>query len=208
MKELCLYIMIISNLRTKWIECFYNKPNSLADRCWDFSPCLWSYTHSLSRFLQFKLWTKQQLNGYHAQQFSELILVLLQVGRLLKIATALPIFLIYSEFEWFYSLSFIIALRYMQATVYKAFLSVPDVYCHGSHRSVVKKTCLEWDALMGVLIGVIIASVVNMFLRSSGSGICIPEYYLPAGLTAKRFAMIKQWSTCYRLGSAMALNFI
>ena len=68
-------------------------------------------------------------------------------------------------------------------------------------------------ALMGVLIGVIIASVVNMFLRSSGMDyiLSIISVFLLAGLTAwitKRFAMsmIKQMVNLLQVGRAMALE--
>ena len=58
----------------------------------------------------------------------------------------------------------------MQATVYKAFLvSALMFIVMGAIGRVVKKDLSGMGrALMGVLIGVIIASVVNMFLRSSG----------------------------------------
>ena len=101
---------------------------------------------------------------YYAAVVVELILVFVASGKAVKNSpSALPIFLIYSALNGF-TLSFIIA-RYMQATVYKAFLV---------------------SALMGVLIGVIIASVVNMFLRSSGMDyiLSIISVFLFAGLTA------------------------
>jgi len=101
---------------------------------------------------------------YYAAVVVELILVFVASGKAVKNSpSALPIFLIYSALNGF-TLSFIIA-RYMQATVYKAFMG---------------------RALMGVLIGVIIASVVNMFLRSSGMDyiLSIISVFLFAGLTA------------------------
>ena len=101
---------------------------------------------------------------YYAAVVVELILVFVASGKAVKNSpSALPIFLIYSALNGF-TLSFIIA-RYMQATVYKAFLV---------------------SALMGDLIGVIIASVVNMFLRSSGMDyiLSIISVFLFAGLTA------------------------
>ena len=65
-------------------------------------------------------------------------------------------------------------------------------------------------ALMGVLIGVIIASVVNMFLRSSGMDyiLSIISVFLFAGLTAWdnqkiHMSMIKQMvNLLARLGSS------
>ena len=86
-----------------------------------------------------------------------------------------------------FTLSFIIA-RYMQATVYKAFLvSALMFIVMGAIGRVVKKDLSGMGrALMGVLIGVIIASVVNMFLRSSGMDyiLSIISVFLFAGLTA------------------------
>ena len=100
--------------------------------------------------------------------------------------SALPIFLIFSALNGF-TLSFIIA-RYMQATVYKAFLvSALMFIVMGAIGRVVKKDLSGMGrALMGVLIGVIIASVVNMFLRSSGMDyiLSIISVFLFAGLTA------------------------
>ena len=117
---------------------------------------------------------------YYAAVVVELILVFVASGKAVKNSpSALPIFLIYSALNGF-TLSFIIA-RYMQATVYKAFLVM------GAIGRVVKKDLSGMGrALMGVLIGVIIASVVNMFLRSSGMDyiLSIISVFLFAGLTA------------------------
>ena len=108
------------------------------------------------------------------------------VVELILVFAALPIFLIYSALNGF-TLSFIIA-RYMQATVYKAFLvSALMFIVMGAIGRVVKKDLSGMGrALMGVLIGVIIASVVNMFLRSSGMDyiLSIISVFLFAGLTA------------------------
>ena len=118
---------------------------------------------------------------YYAAVVVELILVSVKNS-----PSALPIFLIYSALNGF-TLSFIIA-RYMQATVYKAFLvSALMFIVMGAIGRVVKKDLSGMGrALMGVLIGVIIASVVNMFLRSSGMDyiLSIISVFLFAGLTA------------------------
>ena len=117
----------------------------------------------------------------------ELILVLVASRQSVKNnPMALPLFLTYSALNGF-TLSFIIA-RYMQATVYKAFLvSALMFIVMGAIGRVVKKDLSGMGrALMGVLIGVIIASVVNMFLRSSGMDyiLSIISVFLFAGLTA------------------------
>ena len=102
------------------------------------------------------------------------------------VVVELILVLIYSALNGF-TLSFIIA-RYMQATVYKAFLvSALMFIVMGAIGRVVKKDLSGMGrALMGVLIGVIIASVVNMFLRSSGMDyiLSIISVFLFAGLTA------------------------
>lgn len=124
---------------------------------------------------------------YYAAVVVELILVFVASGKAVKNSpSALPIFLIYSALNGF-TLSFIIA-RYLQATVYKAFLvSALMFIVMGAIGRVVKKDLSGMGrALMGVLIGVIIASVVNMFLRSSGMDyiLSIISVFLFAGLTA------------------------
>ena len=126
---------------------------------------------------------------YYAAVVVELILVFVASGKAVKNSpSALPIFLIYSALNGF-TLSFIIA-RYMQATVYKAFLvSALMFIVMGAIGRVVKKDLSGMGrALMGVLIGVIIASVVNMFLRSSGMDyiLSIISVFLFAGLTANQ----------------------
>lgn len=124
---------------------------------------------------------------YYIAIAAELILVFVASGKAVKNSpSALPIFLIYSALNGF-TLSFIIA-QYMQATVYKAFLvSALMFVVMGAIGRVVKKDLSGMGrALMGVLIGVIIASVVNIFLRSSGMDyiLSIISVFLFAGLTA------------------------
>ena len=95
---------------------------------------------------------------YYAAVVVELILVFVASGKAVKNSpSALPIFLIYSALNGF-TLSFIIA-RYMQATVYKAFLvSALMFIVMGAIGRVVKKDLSGMGrALMGVLIGVIIS---------------------------------------------------
>lgn len=124
---------------------------------------------------------------YYIAIAAELILVFVASGKAVKNSpSALPIFLIYSALNGF-TLSFIIA-QYMQATVYKAFfVSALMFVVMGAIGRVVKKDLSGMGrALMGVLIGVIIASVVNIFLRSSGMDyiLSIISVFLFAGLTA------------------------
>ena len=124
---------------------------------------------------------------YYIAIAAELILVFVASGKAVKNSpSALPIFLIYSALNGF-TLSFIIA-QYMQATVYKAFLvsALMFVVMGASGRVVKKDLSGMGRALMGVLIGVIIASVVNIFLRSSGMDyiLSIISVFLFAGLTA------------------------
>lgn len=124
---------------------------------------------------------------YYIAIAAELILVFVASGKAVKNSpSALPIFLIYSALNGF-TLSFIIA-QYMQATVYKASLvSALMFVVMGAIGRVVKKDLSGMGrALMGVLIGVIIASVVNIFLRSSGMDyiLSIISVFIFAGLTA------------------------
>lgn len=80
---------------------------------------------------------------------------------------ALPLFLIYSVVNG-YTLSFIIAL-YTQTTVFQAFLTASLMFMV---MAVIGKTTKKdlsgiGKACIAALIGIIIASVVNMFLQSS-----------------------------------------
>ena len=99
---------------------------------------------------------------------------------------ALPLFLTYSALNGF-TLSFIIA-RYAQATVYKAFVvSALMFFIMSAIGRVTKKDLSGMGrAFMGALIGIIIASIANIFLQSSGmdyvlSILCVIIF---AGLTA------------------------
>ena len=117
----------------------------------------------------------------------ELILVLVASRQSVKNnPMALPLFLTYSALNGF-TLSFIIA-RYAQATVYKAFVVSALMFFIMSAIGCVTKKDLSGmgRAFMGALIGIIIASIANIFLQSSGmdyvlSILCVIIF---AGLTA------------------------
>ena len=118
----------------------------------------------------------------------ELILVLVASRQSVKNnPMALPLFLTYSALNGF-TLSFIIA-RYAQATVYKAFVvSALMFFIMSAIGRVTKKRLVleSGRAFMGALIGIIIASIANIFLQSSGmdyvlSILCVIIF---AGLTA------------------------
>lgn len=117
----------------------------------------------------------------------ELILVLVASRQSVKNnPMALPLFLTYSALNGF-TLSFIIA-RYAQATVYKAFVvSALMFFIMSAIGHVTKKDLSGMGrAFMGALIGIIIASIANIFLQSSGmdyvlSILCVIIF---AGLTA------------------------
>jgi len=104
---------------------------------------------------------------YYAAVVVELILVFVASGKAVKNSpSALPIFLIYSALNGF-TLSFIIA-RYAQATVYKAFVvSALMFFIMSAIGRVTKKDLSGMGrALRAALFGLIIASVVNIFLRN------------------------------------------
>ena len=99
----------------------------------------------------------------------ELILVLVASRQSVKNnPMALPLFLTYSALNGF-TLSFIIA-RYAQATVYKAFVvSALMFFIMSAIGRVTKKDLSGMGrAFIGALIGIIIASIANIFLQSSG----------------------------------------
>ena len=146
---------------------------------------------------------------YYAAVVVELILVFVASGKAVKIARLLfrSSWSTQLWMAWPWALSF---ARYMQATVYKAFLVSALMFMSWvlSDASWKKGLSGMGRALMGVLIGVIIASVVNMFLRSSGMDyiLSIISVFLFAGLTAwdnqknPLCLWSNQWSTCDEAG--------
>lgn len=99
---------------------------------------------------------------------------------------ALPLFLFYSALNGF-TLSFIIAV-YTQTTVFQAFVSSAAVFFAMSMIGIFVKKDLSGfrKALMAALIGIIIASVVNIFMGSGGLNfiISIASVFIFSGLIA------------------------
>lgn len=99
---------------------------------------------------------------------------------------ALPLFLFYSALNGF-TLSFIIAV-YTQTTVFQAFVSSAAVFFAMSMIGIFVKKDLSGfrKALMAALIGIIIASVVNIFMGSGGMNfiISIASVFIFSGLIA------------------------
>lgn len=99
---------------------------------------------------------------------------------------ALPLFLFYSALNGF-TLSFIIA-AYTQTTVFQAFVSSAGVFFAMSVIGIFVKKDLSGfrKALMAALIGIIIASVVNIFMGSGGMNfiISIVSVFIFSGLIA------------------------
>ncbi|MGT2958602.1 hypothetical protein A9Q68_05075 [Streptococcus bovimastitidis] len=99
---------------------------------------------------------------------------------------ALPLFLFYSALNGF-TLSFIIAV-YTQTTVFQAFVSSAAVFFAMAMIGIFVKKDLSGfrKALMAVLIGIIIASVVNIFMGSGGMNfiISIVSVFIFSGLIA------------------------
>lgn len=99
---------------------------------------------------------------------------------------ALPLFLFYSALNGF-TLSFIIAV-YTQTTVFQAFVSSAAVFFAMSMIGIFVKKDLSGfrKALMAALIGIIIASVVNIFMGSGGMNfiISIVSVFIFSGLIA------------------------
>lgn len=99
---------------------------------------------------------------------------------------ALPLFLFYSALNGF-TLSFIIAV-YTQTTVFQAFVSSAAVFFAMAMIGIFVKKDLSGfrKALMAALIGIIIASVVNIFMGSGGMNfiISIVSVFIFSGLIA------------------------
>ncbi|TCD46042.1 Bax inhibitor-1/YccA family protein [Streptococcus sp. X16XC17] len=117
----------------------------------------------------------------------ELILVFAASGMAAKNSPmALPMFLLYSVLNGF-TLSFVL-LFYTQATVFNAFISSALMFAVMAVIGATTKKDLSamGQALRAALIGIIIASVVNIFLGSSGMSfiISIISVVIFAGLIA------------------------
>ena len=124
---------------------------------------------------------------YMAAIFVELALVFLASG-------ALPLFLVYSALNGF-TLSFII-VQYTQAIVFQAFLSTAIVFFVMALIGVSIKRDLSGMVkfLMAALIGIIVASLVNIFFASSTMSfvISIVSVLIFSGLIAYDNQLIKK----------------
>ena len=132
---------------------------------------------------------------YYVAIFAELALVLIASNAARKNSpTALPLFLVYSALNGF-TLSFIIAL-YTQTTVLQAFVSSAAVFFVMALIGVTIKKDLSGmgKALLAALIGIIIASLVNMFIGSGTMSyvISIISVLIFSGLIAYDNQLIKR----------------
>ena len=108
-----------------------------------------------------------------AALFLEFGLVFLASGAARKnTPAALPLFLVYSALNGF-TLSFI-SVQYTQAIVFQAFLSTAIVFFIMALIGVTIKRDLSGMAkfLMAALIGIIVASLINIFFASSMIEFC------------------------------------
>ncbi|WP_438468019.1 Bax inhibitor-1/YccA family protein [Streptococcus pluranimalium] len=127
--------------------------------------------------------------------FVELLLVFLASNAARKnTPAALPLFLTYSALNGF-TLSFIIS-QYVQTTVFQAFVSSALVFfIMAAIGATIKKDLSGMaKALLAALIGIIIASVVNIFIRNDSMSfiISIASVLIFSGLIAYDNQMIKR----------------
>lgn len=132
---------------------------------------------------------------YMGAFFVELLLVFLASHAARKnTPAALPLFLTYSALNGF-TLSFIIS-QYVQTTVFQAFVSSALVFfIMAAIGATIKKDLSGMaKALLAALIGVIIASVVNIFIRNDSMSfiISIASVLIFSGLIAYDNQMIKR----------------
>lgn len=148
---------------------------------------------------------------YMAAGFIELALVFVASSSARKNSpAALPIFLTYSALNGF-TLSFIIA-QYTGATVLSAFLSSALLFFMMALIGRVTNKDLSGmrKALMAALIGIVLASLVNIFLGSSGMSfiISIISVVIFSGLIAYDNQMIKNvyYQTSGRVQDGWAIS--
>ena len=132
---------------------------------------------------------------YMGAFFVELLLVFLASNAARKnTPAALPLFLTYSALNGF-TLSFIIS-QYVQTTVFQAFVSSALVFfIMAAIGATIKKDLSGMaKALLAALIGIIIASVVNIFIRNDSMSfiISIATVLIFSGLIAYDNQMIKR----------------
>ena len=130
-----------------------------------------------------------------AAVFAELALVFVASSAARRnTPAALPLFLVYSALNGF-TLSFIIA-RYTQTTVFQAFISSAIVFFVMAAIGTLVKRDLSGLAkfAMAAILGILIASLVNIFLGSSFVAyvISIVSVLIFAGLIAYDNQMIKR----------------
>lgn len=131
---------------------------------------------------------------YYGAVIIELILVFVASGAARKnTPAALPIFLIYSALNGF-TLSFII-VAYAQTTVFQAFLSSAAVFFAMSIIGVKTKRDMSGlrKAMFAALIGVVVASLINLFIGSGMMSyvISVISVLIFSGLIASDNQMIK-----------------
>lgn len=132
---------------------------------------------------------------YYGAVIIELILVFVASGAARKnTPAALPLFLIYSALNGF-TLSFIIAI-YTQTTVFQAFVSSAVVFFAMSVLGVKTKRDMTGlrKAMFAALIGIIVASLINLFIGSGMMSyvISIISVLIFSGLIASDNQMIKR----------------
>ncbi|MDW7796418.1 Bax inhibitor-1/YccA family protein [Streptococcus canis] len=131
---------------------------------------------------------------YYGAAISELILVFVASGAARKnTPAALPLFLIYSALNGF-TLSFIIVV-YTQTTVFQAFVSSAVVFFAMSVLGAKTKrdTTGLRKAMFAALIGIIVASLINLFIGSGMMSyvISLISVLIFSGLIASDNQMIK-----------------
>ncbi|HEL1118645.1 TPA: Bax inhibitor-1/YccA family protein [Streptococcus equi subsp. zooepidemicus] len=132
---------------------------------------------------------------YYGAAIVELVLVFVASGAARRNTPAtLPLFLVYSALNGF-TLSFIIA-AYAQTTVLQAFISSAAVFFAMSLLGVKVKRDLSGirKAMFAALIGIIVASLVNLFIGSDLMSyvISLISVLIFSGLIASDNQMIKQ----------------
>lgn len=148
---------------------------------------------------------------YYVAIFAEIGLVIAVSGTARKNhPMALPIFLIYSSLNGF-TLSFVLA-RYAQATVFQAFLSSALLFGVMAVIGATIKKDLSGisKALSAAVIGILIASLVNVFVRSGAMSyiISLASVFIFSGLIMTHNQLIKRvyQQTGGRVGDGWAIS--
>jgi FtsH-binding integral membrane protein len=142
----------------------------------------------------------------------ELVLVFVISGRITRLApaTAAGLFLLYSALNGVTLSGIFIA--YAASTVTKAFVATAVMFAAMSvYGATTKKDLTGWGSILFMaLIGVIVASVVNIFLRSSGLEfiISVVGVLLFTGLTAYDVQRIKGMTETFATQGELAAGRI